>query len=61
MRYMMYKVNYGDTALAREKFAELPASVREELARRSLEPAEQACPQRLPISRIVEQALQQLA
>lgn len=61
MRYMMYKVNYGDTALAREKFAELPASVREELARRSLEAAEQACPQRLPISRIVEQALQQLA
>ncbi|MCX7626789.1 MAG: aldo/keto reductase, partial [Candidatus Sumerlaeaceae bacterium] len=61
MRYMMYRVSYGDVALAREKFQQLPAPVRETLARCSFEEAERVCPQRLPIARIIGEALRHLA
>lgn len=61
MRYMMYHVSYGDLALAREKFQQLPTAIRQQLARTSFEQAERACPQGLPIARIVGEALRHLA
>jgi len=61
MRYMMYAVSYGDLALARDQFRALPEGVRRELAARSLDSAEQACPQGLPIGRIVQEAMSRLA
>ncbi len=61
MRYMMYAVSYGDVALAREKFLALPADVRAALATRSFADAERVCPQGLPITQIVREAVERLA
>lgn len=61
MRFMMYGVSYGDYGLARERFQGLPGDVRERLAMASYDRAEELCPQRLPIGRIVEEALRRLA
>ncbi len=61
MRYMMYKTSYGDLALASGKFRELPSDIRRRLAHGAFENAEKVCPQGLPISEIVQQALKSLA
>lgn len=61
LRYMMYGVSYGDFALARDKFSELPLDIREQLRKVDLSRAEALCPQRLPISRVVAEAFSRLA
>jgi hypothetical protein len=61
LRYMMYGVCYGDYALARDKFAALSHEAREQLRNADLHRAEALCPQGLPVSRIVTEALNQFA
>lgn len=61
MRYMMYYNSYGDHDRAREHFAELPDTVRDQLARADYALAERKCPQNLPIARLMQQASEILA
>ncbi len=56
MRFLMYHQNYGETALARQLFAELPAGARERLAGLDYAPAEAVCPRKLAIGRLMRQA-----
>lgn len=60
MRLLMYARSYGDTARARAELAALGAPAHAALARADYHRAEAHCPQRLPIARLVHEALQQL-
>ena len=61
MRSLMYHNSYGDSQLARQTFAEIPADVRSRLLTADYRLAEQRCPQRMPIARLVRQAVEKLA
>lgn len=56
MRSLMYESAYGDLHRAREAFAALPSDARQRLARADWSAAEGACPQGLPIGRLVADA-----
>jgi predicted aldo/keto reductase-like oxidoreductase len=57
MRYLMYYREYGDRDMARELFGEIPAEVRGRLATADFRPAEVACPQGMPIGRLMREAV----
>ncbi len=61
MRYLMYYNNYGDKDRARELFAQIPDNVRNALLAVDYTPAEIRCPQRLPIGKLVAEAVSKLA
>jgi uncharacterized protein len=61
MRSLMYHNSYGDNQLARQTFAEIPADARARLLTADYRFAEQRCPQRLPIARLVREAVEKLA
>jgi len=61
MRYLMYYNSYGHHARARGLFARIPADVRNRLLDTDYARAEARCPQRLPIARIVTEAVSKLA
>jgi len=61
MRSLMYHNSYGDSQLARQTFAEIPADVRSRLLTADYRLAEQRCPQRMPIARLVREAVEKLA
>ena len=61
MRSLMYHNSYGDTQLAKQAFAAIPADVRARLLTTDYRLAEQRCPQRMPIARLVRQAVEKLA
>ena len=61
MRCLMYHQDYGEPELARLTFAGLAPDVRERLATVDFTPAEQACPQGLPIAQLMRQATEMLA
>jgi len=61
MRYVMYHDSYGQHARARELFARIPSDVRSRLLSTDYSLAEARCPQRLPIGRIVADAVSKLA
>jgi hypothetical protein len=61
MRSLMYHNSYGDTQLAKQAFAAIPADVRARLLTADYRLAEQRCPQRMPIARLVRQAVEKLA
>jgi hypothetical protein len=56
MRSLMYRDSYGDDVLARETLAQMPASMRSNLAALDFGPAERVCPNRLPIAQLMRQA-----
>lgn len=56
MRCLMYFNSYGECDRARALFAELPVEVRERLQSMDYSAAEQRCPQRLQIGRLMKQA-----
>ena len=60
MRHLMYSRHYGDRALAASLFDPMPAGIRESLARCDFSRAENACPNRLPIGRLVREAVEEL-
>ena len=60
MRHLMYSRHYGDQALAASLFDRMPGSVRETLASGDFSHAESVCPNRLPIGRLMREAVQEL-
>jgi uncharacterized protein len=56
MRCLMYYHDYGERELAREVFAGLPDQARAQLTRIDYARAEQACPRKLPISKLMLEA-----
>jgi uncharacterized protein len=61
MRFVMYHDSYGNRQLAKEHFAGLDAGVRAKIASLDYTLAEQACPQKLPIGRLMREAVNKLA
>lgn len=61
MRYMMYYNSYGDAKLARQQYALLPDDIKREIAQMNYSSAERVCPQKINISRIMQEASQTLA
>ena len=56
MRCLMYYRDYGEHGLAREVYAGLPVQARERLTQVDYSLAEKACPQKLAISRLMQEA-----
>jgi len=61
MRYLMYYNSYGEQDAARELFAQIPVSVKDRLLATDYSLAEARCPQRLPIGKLVTEAVSKLA
>jgi len=61
MRSLMYHNSYNDKQLARQSFAEIPAEVRVKLSSIDYSAAEARCPQRIPIGRLMREAVEKLA
>ena len=61
MRGLMYYNSYGEKDMARELFAQIPAQARNRLLTTDYSAAEAACPQRIPISKLVAEAVSKLA
>jgi predicted aldo/keto reductase-like oxidoreductase len=61
MRCLMYAHSYQDLTLARTTFKTLPAQTRALLVRLDFKKAEQSCPRKLPIGRMMQEAADLLA
>jgi len=61
MRYLMYYNSYGEKEMARELFAEIPRTVRNNLLCTDYSLAEARCPQHMPIGELVAEAVSKLA
>ena len=61
MRYLMYYNSYSQHDRARQLFAEIPRRVRNKLLSTNYSTAEARCPQHLPISKLVAEAISKLA
>jgi hypothetical protein len=61
MRYLMYYNSYGQKDEARELFTQIPAGVRNKLLSIDYSLAEARCPQHLPISKLIAEAVIKLA
>ncbi len=61
MRCLMYYNSYGRPDMAKEVFAEIPASVKTKLLSTDYTTAQARCPQHLPISRLVAEVVSKLA
>ncbi len=61
MRYLMYYNSYGDTERARELFAEIPANIRRNLNNFDYRKVEAVCPQRIAVSKCMNEAVSKLA
>ena len=61
MRYLMYYNSYGDKERARELFAQIPGKVRKKLLSADYSSAEARCPQRMPIGKLIAEAVGKLA
>ncbi|MHC4574412.1 MAG: aldo/keto reductase [Planctomycetota bacterium] len=61
MRYLMYYDSYGEREDARRLFARIPAELRSKLLRTDYRLAEARCPQRMPIGRLMAEAVRKLA
>ncbi len=58
MRFHMYRQSYGRLDWAREHFRSLGPAVHRRLAQLDYGPAERCCPQKMPIARLMRQALE---
>lgn len=61
MRYLMYYNSYGTQDRARELFAQIPNNVRNRLLSTDYSTAEARCPQRMPIGKLMAEAVSKLA
>lgn len=61
MRYLMYYNSYGERQEARELFAKIPQQAREKLLSVDYRAAEARCPQKLPIAKLMAEAVSKLA
>jgi predicted aldo/keto reductase-like oxidoreductase len=60
MRCLMYDRSYGDSKKARELFREMPLEVQKRMADLEYRNAEQRCPQRIQIGRLMREAASEL-
>ncbi len=60
MRYLMYYNCYGQQEQARELFAQIPVNVRNSLLTADYTAAEARCPQRMPIGKLMAEAVTKL-
>ncbi len=61
MRCLMYARSYDDYFRAQVEFRDIPASVRARLATFDYSAAERQCPQNMPISRLMAEAVKELS
>jgi len=61
MRYLMYYNSYGEKDRARKLFAQIPINVRNRLLSTDYSTAEARCPQRMPIGKLMAEAVSKLA
>ncbi len=61
MRYLMYYNSCGDQDRARELFAQIPHNARNKLLSTDYSAAEARCPQRMPITELIAEAVGKLA
>ena len=61
MRALMYHNSYGDKAQARQVFAEIPVETRQRLLSVDYSAAESRCPNRMPIGKLIADAVTNLA
>lgn len=61
MRYLMYYNSYGQKERAKQLFAELGADVRGRILVVNYSAAEARCPQRMPIAKLMREAVHKLA
>ena len=59
MRCLMYSRSYGDHFHARVEFNDVPAAIRSQLATIDYRAAEKRCPQRMPIGRLMAEAVEE--
>ena len=61
MRYLMYYDNYNQKDMARQLFSQIPENIRAKLLTTDYSAAEANCPQRMPIKKLVTEAVTRLA
>jgi predicted aldo/keto reductase-like oxidoreductase len=61
MRYLMYYNSYGDRDRARQLFEQIPHQGRDRLLKADYAVAEARCPQRMPIGKLMAEAVEKLA
>jgi predicted aldo/keto reductase-like oxidoreductase len=60
MRCLMYHDSYGNTAMAKQVFAQIPAGTKQRLSDIDYSVAEARCPNRMPIGKLVNMAVNKL-
>ena len=60
MRYLMYSRSYGDHDRAHQLFSRIPQKVRANMATLDYTKAEQRCPQKMAIGKLMRQAVREL-
>ncbi len=61
MRFLMYHDSYGEKPRAKALFEQIPTDTRIKMAKIDYLPAEKICPQNLPITEIIAQAIKRLS
>jgi predicted aldo/keto reductase-like oxidoreductase len=61
MRYLMYARSYGNHREANDLFKKIPAKIRAQLIHLDYRLAEQNCPQKMPIGKLMQQAVEELS
>jgi hypothetical protein len=61
MRYLMYSRSYGNRIYARSRFHSIAPEARAAMAGVDYAAAEERCPNRMPIGRLMREALIELA
>ena len=61
MRYLMYYRSYGEHDYAARRFKSIPENIRRQMANLDFSPAEQRCPQKMAIGRIMGEAVKELS
>jgi predicted aldo/keto reductase-like oxidoreductase len=61
MRYLMYSRSYGDLDRGSSLFKQLPLDMRTRIIRTDFNLAEQKCPQRMPIGRLMKEAISEFS
>lgn len=61
MRLLMYHDSYGEKVRAKALFGQIPADIKAKMAKINYRPAEEICPQNLPITEIIARATRMLS
>jgi hypothetical protein len=61
MRYLMYSRSYSEHDHACERFRNIAPSIRRQMADLNYSLAEQRCPQKMPIGKLIREAVKELS